>query len=399
MRGGGRWLGAALMAVAWAGCGDEPATGGAGNDDGPGGDPHHPGGDPHGPPASCAGRFPALALERVAPATRFALPTFVGAAAGDARRLYVVEQAGTIRVIVDGVARPTPFLDLTAITRADQENGLFAIAFDPDYARTGRFWISRTPALATVVVVEEYRRSAGDPERADPTPVRVLARSAPGDGGSHNAGILAFGPDRRLYWSVGDGRGGDAQDPAFLRGKLFRLDVDAPGAGPVDLAAAIWDRGLRNPWRFSFDRATGDLWIADVGAGTEELEHEPAGTGGRDYGWPSIDGTTCAVGGCDLARTTPPLVRAGAAVVVGGYVYRGPAIPCLRGWYLYTDYGGGVFSRLRLAAGTVIDHAEIAGLAPHPLVDQPATMGEDAAGELYVADHDGGELYRIVAGR
>ncbi|HVK74464.1 MAG TPA: hypothetical protein VM734_14130 [Kofleriaceae bacterium] len=93
------------------------------------------------------------------------------------------------------------------------------------------------------------------------------------------------------------------------------------------------------------------------------------------------------------------LLGAGAAVVVGGYVYRGPAIPCLRGWYLYTDYGGGVFSRLRLAAGTVIDHAEIAGLAPHPLVDQPATMGEDAAGELYVADHDGGELYRIVAGR
>jgi glucose/arabinose dehydrogenase len=290
------------------------------------------------------------------------------------------------------------FLNLVTSTVGTSENGAFAVAFHPDYVHNGRFWISRTPSDDGVVTVEEFRRSTANPDLADPTPVRTLARTPPGDGSTHNGGALAFGPDGLLYWSVGDGRSGDSRDPAYLRGKIFRLDVDAAGTGLVDLASAVWSRGLRNPWRFSFDRANGDLYIGDVGAGTEEINIQPAGdAGGRDYGWPTVDGFVCATPGCDMSGVTLPAADANGGVVIGGYVYRGRSVPCLRGWYVYTDFGAGVFSRLRWVGGAAIDHAEIQGLDPHPMVDQPTSMGEDADGELYVVNRNGGALFKIVA--
>ncbi len=349
------------------------------------------------PPETCGGGFPAITLERVGTAS-FPSGTHLASSPGDRERLYVVSQTGVVDLLRDGARVTPPFLDLSASTEPSGENGGFAIAFHRDYATSGRFWISRTPSDDGVVTVEEFRRSAADPDRADPTPVRTLARSVAGDGGTHNGGALAFGPDGALYWSVGDGRSGSSQDPGFLRGKLFRLDVDAPGTEPVDLAAATWARGLRNPWRFSFDRATGDLYIGDVGGSTEELNLALAGTpAGRDYGWPTVDGSQCAMAGCDLTGVTFPIARANAGVVVGGHVYRGLAIPCLRGWYVYTDFSAGIFSRLRLDDGGVADHAEIAGLNPHPMVDQPTSMGEDADGELYVVNRNTGGVFRIVA--
>jgi glucose/arabinose dehydrogenase len=382
---------AKILVLVAAGCG------GGGGGSGPDARPIDASAGPDadwGPPPECNNQFPALDLERVLP-TSFARPTAVTASRDDASRLYVVEQAGLIRVIRDGALLAEPFLDLTG-TEAEYENGVFSIAFAPDYAESGRFWVSRTPDRTTVVVVEEYRRSAANADRADPTVVRTIARTAAGDSASHNGGQLAFGPDGRLYLSAGDGRSGDSQDMSFMRGKVFRIDVDAPGTDAVDLADAIWHKGLRNPWRFSFDRASGAMYIGDVGAGQEEIDVAAPGASGLDFGWPTMDGDTCAVAGCDSSGMTPPAARPAAGVIIGGYVYRGPAIECLRGWYVYTDYASGRFGRLHIANGTAVDHEEIDGLTIADLTE-PSSMGEDAAGELYIVDNTSGGLFKIVA--
>lgn len=347
-------------------------------------------------------------------------PLRLDAPPGDPR-LFVVEQGGRIRVFdPDGTDRGV-FLDLTAATLAGGERGLLGLAFAPDYATSGRFYVNYTDNGGDTRIVR-YTVSAADPDRADPASAEeLLLVDQPY--GNHNGGMLAFGPDGMLYAGLGDGgSGGDpqnrAQDLTSLLGKLLRLDVaGATGyAVPADnpfvggnSRGEIWALGLRNPWVFSFDRATGDLWIADVGQGDlEEIDFAPADDpGGRNYGWRLMEGTACfnPSTGCEPDTLVLPVYEYGhggspyRCSVSGGYVYRGTAVPPLVGRYLFADYCSGQIWALEPApAGTPPAVAEVTGLLQPPGGWQDiAGFGQDAAGELYVLDIGAGVVARIVA--
>jgi glucose/arabinose dehydrogenase len=356
-----------------------------------------------------------LALERVADG--FAKPTQIANAGDGSDRLFVVEKPGVITIIREGRVLPEPFLDINrAVKTAGNEQGLLGLAFHPDYETNGLFFVDYTDNQGDVTVAR-FRVSADDPDRADPESGEVLlVVDKPYD--DHNAGMLAFGPDGFLYISVGDGGAPaeperNAQRTTTMMGKLLRIDVDRATHGRLyaippdnpyvedDLSAPeIWALGLRNPWRFSFDRATGDLFIADVGLwASEEVNIQPAGApGGRNYGWNIVEGEIChdleREERCASDRLTPPVFiyhhEMGCAIV-GGYVYRGEEIPALHGRYLFGDY----------CMGRIWVMAEQDGVwsAPAPMETglNISTFGEDEAGELYVADLNGA-IYRIVAG-
>ena len=352
---------------------------------------------------------PTIGLEPVA--TGLAFPLALTAPPGDPR-LFIVEKPGRIRIVRDGALLERPFLDLTGAVSIGGEQGLLGLAFDPEYSLNGRFYVNYTDTDGNTQIVA-YRASTepdvDDPASADP----LLSIAQPFS--NHNGGHLAFGPDGYLYIGSGDGgSGGDpegnGQDPEDLLGSLLRIDVsggsgytipsDNPFAGATGARGELWDLGLRNPWRFSFDRLTGDLYIADVGQNQrEEIDVATRASGGgrgANYGWNIMEGTACFAGaGCDRTALTLPVLEythAEGCSVTGGFVYRGATIPELAGHYLYADFCEGWVRSFRLSGGAVSDEREWPELAPG---GQVPGFGEDAAGELYVLDA-GGTVYRIV---
>ena len=330
--------------------------------------------------------------------------------AGDAPgRLYVVEQIGLIRVIDAGSLRSAPFLDLSKRITSGGERGLLGLAFAPDYASSGRLYVDYTD-LKGDTVVQRFERDA-DGSAVDPSSGTViLAIDQPAS--NHNGGNLVFGPDGMLWIGTGDGGGGasgNGQRMDTLLGKMLRVDVsrdaysvpaDNPFVGTAGVRPEIWANGLRNPWRYSFDRATGDLWIGDVGQSRwEEVDFQPSSShGGENYGWAPMEGPDCFSAPCDPTGLVFPVTAyphaGGDCTVVGGYVYRGRRFPELVGTYLYADYCSGRIRGFDAAAGATRT------AKPTLLMDSTAVLssfGEDRDGELYVTDLSGGGVYQVVA--
>jgi glucose/arabinose dehydrogenase len=307
--------------------------------------------------------------------------------------LYVVEQPGTVRVLENGAVADEPFLDITSEVRSGGEQGLLSLAFHPEYAANGLFYVDYTDTNGDTRVVEFQARAGSAPIRKR----ELLFVDQPY--ANHNGGQLAFGPDGRLYVGMGDGgSGGDpenrAQDLSQRLGKLLSIDVDEPGA-----AWRIEGYGLRNPWRFSFDRETGDLWIGDVGQGEwEEIDHTPRESPGlENYGWDAFEGTHVyeekdpnPAG--HLVMPVYAYSHDEGCSVTGGYVYRGDDISAARGRYFFADYCSDRMWSLVLGRG----HARDVRRDAIP-VSSVSSFGEDAHGELYVLSLEG-DVVKLVPG-
>ncbi len=327
----------------------------------------------------------------------FAQPTHIASAGDGSGRLFIVEQRGRIRILRNGVASPEPFLDISGRVSCCGERGLLSVAFPPEYAASGRFYVYYTD-LAGDIVVARYQRGASA-GTADQASEAILLTIPHRQFSNHNGGQLVFAPDGALIIGTGDGGGsgdpfGNAQNPASLLGKLLRMDVEHGAASPTIRAV-----GLRNPWRFSFDRATSDLYIADVGQNTyEEIDFQPAADSAiRNYGWNIMEGAHCyAQAGCSQTGLTLPIAEydhsAGDCSVTGGFVYRGARYPNLQGVYFYGDYCSG---RIRTLTRTGLGWQSAIALQSGLSI---STFGEDEAGELYVADQGGGDIYLIAGG-
>ncbi|TAH37071.1 MAG: glucose dehydrogenase [Planctomycetota bacterium] len=377
----------------------------------------------------CTCLLAGLALAGASPAQRVAAelvtsglnrPLFVTTPPGDTERLFILEQdTGLVRIVKDGVLLPAPFLDVGALASAGGERGLLGLAFHPQYAQNGHFYINFTANNGDTVVAR-YLVSATDPDQADAGSGRVLLTIAQ-PYANHNGGMLAFGPnDGYLYIGMGDGGGaGDpfnrAQNGDELLGKMLRIDVDAavpygipsgnPFVGDPGFRDEIWAYGLRNPWRFSFDRQTGDLYIGDVGQYEwEEIDYQPGGSaGGENYGWRLTEGLHCfnPPTGCNPGGLTLPVHEYGHGVgqcVIGGHVYRGTAIPGMQGLYFFADYTRARVWSFRIKNGTASELRErTAELNPGAAnLERISSFGEDASGEIYMTDLFGGKLYRIA---
>ncbi len=360
-------------------------------------------------------------------------PTCITHAPGDTNRLFVVEKAGRIRIVnlTNNTLVATSFLDIDSIVTGgasvNDEQGLLGLAFDPDYANNGQFYVYYT--TSTTNVVRRYTVSANPDVANLASGVTMLSWSDPFS--NHNGGWMGFGPDGNLYIAVGDG--GSANDPSnraqtllnMKLGKILRIKPVVGGTAPyytipsgnpftaIAGASETWAYGVRNPWRCSFDRQTGDFWMADVGQGAvEEVNFVPAGTGaGFNYGWRCTEGTSCTgLSGCTCngASLTPPIhtyTHSTGVSITGGYVYRGCAMPDLQGVYFFADYGniistnyiwsfryvGGVMSEFTNRTAQLRNSVS-GGL----VVDQISTFGEDANGEIYIADHGNGNIYKII---
>jgi glucose/arabinose dehydrogenase len=360
-------------------------------------------------------------------------------------RQFVVEQGGRIRVIQSGVVQPTDFLDLSGAITSGGERGLLGMAIAPDYQTSGRFYVNFTDAAVLPyaggnTVIARFLRS-GNPAIADPSSrfdlmwpsgLRYISQPYP----NHNAGHLAFGPDGYLYIALGDGGAANdpenrAQDPAQLLGKVLRIDVNVPlshGTGysvpstnpfvsTAGFLKEIWSFGLRNPWRYSFDMqsrgGTGALIIADVGQGAwEEIDYEPAGRSGRNYGWRVREGAHSNVALPPPVYNPPtgltdPIWEYSHSVgqsITGGFVYRGSALPALRGRYFYADYVQGRVWSIALTINPTTGEATASGLVDHtadlggsPVLGNISSFGLDAAGELYVVNHFGGTIVQVIS--
>ena len=342
-------------------------------------------------------------------------PVALVAAPGDTGRIFIVEKTGTIRIVKGSQLLSRPFLDIGDRVSAGSEQGLLDLAFHPQYAANGRFYVDYTDRSGETHVVEFTVSS--NPDSASATEREILAVTQPYS--NHNGGQLAFGPDGDLYIGLGDGgSGGDpqgnGQNLGTLLGKILRIDVSSgsPYAIPADnpfVARAgargeIWSYGLRNPWRFSFDPETGDLMIGDVGQDLwEEIDHEPAGRGGRNYGWNRMEATHCYPPGspCDPTGLTLPVAEyahSEGCSVTGGYVYRGSALPELSGTYYYGDYCTGMIRSLRIEAGIAVERRDWTAVLRTALggpMRGLSSFGIDARGELYMVLL-GGEVYRLA---
>jgi len=333
-------------------------------------------------------------------------PLYLTAPPGDARR-FVVEQAGRIRIIKDGQLVATPFLDLRDSVGAGGERGLLSMAFHPQFARNGWLYVNYTDKHGDTRV-KRFTVSAA-PDRADPASGKqILFIAQPY--ANHNGGLVMFGPDGMLYVGMGDGgSGGDphgnGQNRRTLLGKLLRIDVDRgdpyaippdnPFVGAADARPEIWATGLRNPWRFAFDRATGLLFIADVGQNLwEELDIGPASRGGVNYGWNVMEGAHCyGAGSCDTTGLVPPALEydhSYGCSIIGGFVSRGRASPSLDGQYFFSDYCQGWLRSITYQNGRITSRT----VWNVPRLGQVLSFGEDAAGEIYVLS-DNGNVYRI----
>ena len=329
-------------------------------------------------------------------------PVAMAARPGD-QAVYVAEQTGAVRALRDGKVDPTPVVDISAQVTAGGEQGLLGLAFSPD----GRFlYLDFTDTAGDSRVVELTMRG----RQADPGSLRLLLR-VDDPFANHNGGQLAFGPDRLLYIAFGDGGGGgdplgSGQSLDTLLGKILRIDPRPAGGRPYRVPAdnpfvgrggarpEIWSYGLRNPWRFSFDPATGDMWIGDVGQNAwEEVDHEPAGSGGRNYGWNRREGRHDFEGERPAGAVEPVIEygrEGGACTVIGGSVYWGRRIPGLRGAYLYGDYCAGWVKAARVRGGRVAEQRDL-GLSVPGLT----SFGVDPAGELYAMSLSG-PVYRLA---
>jgi len=341
----------------------------------------------------------------------FNSPVYLTAPRGDPR-LFIVEQAGTIRIIENGVVRPQPFLDIRGRIQSGGEQGLLGLAFHPSYGGNGWFYVNYTDTNGDTRI-ERYQVTA-DPYVADPASARLVL-AIPQPFANHNGGMITFGPDGALYIATGDGGGsGDPGDNgqrlSSLLGKILRIDVDTqePYAIPTDnpfrnVTAArgeIWAYGLRNPWRFSFDFEADRLFIADVGQNSwEEINVVPASRAGVNYGWSIMEGRHCFnASGCNTTDMTLPVLEYPngdeGCSVTGGYVYRGDAIPELRGHYFYSDFCGGWIRSFRVSGSTITDEQEW----DVGNIGMVLSFGEDAASELYVLTRGGagGRVFRFV---
>lgn len=346
-----------------------------------------------------------------------ASPVAVRSAGDDSGRLFVVEQSGRIRIVRDGVLADRPFLDIEGLVGSGGERGLLGLAFHPRFGDgDDRVFVDFTDREGTTVIAEA--RVSSDPDVVDASSIRALLRvEQPFP--NHNGGDIAFGPDGYLYVALGDGgSGGDplgnGQRLGTHLGKILRIGVDTadpdaayavpddnPFVGVDGALPEIWALGLRNPWRFSFDRATGDLWIGDVGQGAiEEVDRLTAADGGgrgANLGWARMEGSACFPGGtaCDQEGLVLPLAEYGhdqGCAVTGGYVYRGPTMPELAGVYVFADYCSG-----RIWG---VSSGGPEPQAPLLLAETGATIssfGEDDLGELYVTDL-AGRLFVVRAG-
>ena len=349
--------------------------------------------------------------------TSLSSPVFMTAPPGDSTRLFVVEQGGLIRVLNVGSGSPLtdPFLDIRSLLSTGGERGLLGMAFDPQYATNRRFYVYYTNNGGDIVIAQ-YFRNATNANLADSSPATILLTVEHSTFSNHNGGMVAFGPDGCLYAGVGDGgSGGDPSDNGqnkfSLLGKLLRLNPNTGGpCGNVIInpfflgggAQQVWSLGLRNPWRFSFDRQTGDLYIGDVGQNErEEINVSPGPTNagrGLNYGWRLMEGTLCfnPSSNCDSGNLTRPVLDyphfSGACSVTGGYVYRG-AVPALRGTYFYADFCAGFVKSFRYQNGQPTDQKEWPLLSPTG--GSITSFGEDAAGELYITTQDGG-LFKFI---
>ncbi len=367
-------------------------------------------------------------------------PVAITHAGDNSGRLFVVERAGRIRIVKNGALVPTPFLDISSRVQSGYtEQGLLSVAFPPGYASKGYFYVDYT-ALTGVgdTVIARYRITA-NPDVADPNSEQVILKITQPQV-NHNGGQLQFGPDGYLYIGMGDGGGGgdqhgtvgNGQDPSVLLGKLLRIAVEPTSVGPSNppgpfviglpmvfsnpvsaysipatnpyvntpgYRGEIWAMGVRNPWRFSFDRSTGDLYMGDVGESSwEEIDFQPAAsTGGANYGWRILEGNHCfnpPTGCTPPAHYSAPVAEYShtfGCAVTGGYVYRGPGSPSMQGMYFYGDYCSGRIWGLE-NGGTGWQTQQVAQAAINI-----SSFGEDQAGNLYVADLTSGTIFVMTS--
>lgn len=354
----------------------------------------------------------------------FSNPVFLTSPPNDSDRLFVVEaKSGMIKIIKNGLVLTTPFIDLGGQIVSDgSEQGLLGMAFHPDYEQNGYFFVNYTGSAGNTYVAR-YTVSGANPDQADPGSAKqiiVINQTA----ANHNGGMLAFGLDGYLYIGMGDGGGAEdtdnnAQNPLLLLGKMLRIDVDTPAGVPYaipndnpylnkpDTLDEIWSIGLRNPWRFSFDRATGDLYIADVGQYEWEevnVEQYPSG-GGYNYGWRCYEGThafdqsLCELSAGDYIYPVHEYSHGSGCSITGGYVYRGCAISDLQGTYFFSDFCTARIWSFEIDGAGIINFTDrTAELEPSggPSIGGVTSFGEDADGELYIMDYFDGEIFKIV---
>ena len=351
-----------------------------------------------------------VGLEPVA--SGFSEPLFV-THAGD-ERLFVVERGGTIRIVQDETVLDPPFLNISDRVGTDGlEQGLLGLAFPADHAGTGLFYVNYTD-LDGDTVVSRFQVPDSGAVAAPGSEQVILTQDQPFQ--NHNGGMLAFGPDNYLYIGFGDGGGqgdpdGNGQrldtwlgkilrievDPNFTNGEPYVVPEDNPFVDDPDARPEIWAYGLRNPWRFSFDRETGDLWIADVGGGAyEEINMLAVDEGGANLGWDVLEGAECSVGSdCDPDQFVPPVFSythdEGGCSVTGGYVYRGEEFADLSGVYVFSDYCSGL-----IWGGGVDASGELVFSEPVESGFQVSSFGEGVDGRLYLTDFSGGGVYELV---
>jgi glucose/arabinose dehydrogenase len=327
-------------------------------------------------------------------------------------RIFVVEQPGRIRVVRNGVLQTTPFLDISGRVLSGGERGLLSVAFHPQYATNRFFYVYFTTQTNGDIRIERFTTTAANPEVADPATSKLILTIPHSLQTNHNGGLLSFGPDGMLYAGVGDGGGGGdpyhtGQDQNALLGSLLRLDISGdpytippsnPYAGQANKRGEIWAKGLRNPWRYAFDPPTGLLYVADVGQNAhEEVDVVPAIQAGVNYGWSVMEGASCygAATCAQTGLTLPVLDYAthvnGTCSITGGYVYRGGAIPAIRGHYFYSDYCAGFLKSFRYSNGIAVDQKDW-GLTSANVT----SFGTDFAGELYVLS--GNSIFKIAEG-
>lgn len=337
-------------------------------------------------------------------------PVFLTHASDGSARIFVVEQPGRVRIVEQGVLLSSPFLDITDRILTGGERGLLGLAFHPEFRRNRRFYVNYTRKPDGATVVAEYRCG---PSRNESGHNERILLVVPQPYANHNGGMIAFGLDGYLYLALGDGgAGGDpgnrAQNPQELLGKILRIDVDhgdpygIPSDNPFAQAGGrpeIYAVGFRNPWRFSFDREAGSLWVADVGQ--SKWEEVDLVVRGGNYGWRVTEGLHCyspAIS-CDSKNVIAPVLEyaheKGRCSIIGGYVYRGQAVSRIAGKYLYGDYcSGEIFALPKMPVGKTSREPRVVGKTSFRI----SSFGEDEAGELYVLDHGGG-IYRIAQPR
>jgi glucose/arabinose dehydrogenase len=335
-------------------------------------------------------------------------PVFLTAPLNDGR-MFVVEQAGTIRVIRNGVLQTTPFLDISAKVLSGGERGLLSVAFHPQYAANGYFYVYFN-GLSGDITVERFTVTS-NAEVADPLSEKLILTAPHSTYSNHNGGLVSFGPDGMLYAGLGDGGGGgdplgNGQNYNSLLGSLLRIDVDHgdpyaipsdnPFVGQSGRRGEIWAKGLRNPWRYTFDPSSGLLIIADVGQNQrEEVDAVPAPKAGLNFGWNVMEGFSCYnATTCNRSNLELPVLdydHSNGCSITGGYVYRGNAIPGIRGHYFYSDYCGGWLRSLRYQNGVAVDQKDW-GIS----LSSVKSFGLDALGDIYIVSAD--NIYKIVQG-